>query len=692
MALYAEILRTSGGTTGTQTFGQMAICIFDAATGQPTNGNNCQVSYTQNINGVITNNTVIVPGLQYTIYSGELSDTSTTTPFYTQFEVLGAPIPGTATVSPSADDLNLVSVIPTPVSANGATDGSITVNATSSFPAIQYSLNNSTWQNSNVFTGLSAGAGTVYVRDQNSGTAHLGFTIGTVGNVLTADPSVDFGNGNLARWNSAFNPVVFKYQRKDFQVTSITVAPDGINILVSINANVSAVKPRSNISTGNVLQPTVTSAGDYVYLQTANYSGSYEVLVTNSGSLVVNCPFVANDGSGFVNINSLRPYYQLQTQITYVDPVSNKFKTITSTNTPDSAGYCRVDLSNFLQSLVQAKDNSNYSAINYRDMQLSASYTVKYAEVWAGNNPTWVSITRPYYVVYSAKQLGDKYGGSLAEYVPFLLGYQPAKWITDFVNPVYNYLFPFDLGFIFSEYITSVSPFYVITLLDINQNPLVNQNVNTSFLLNQDGGFQLNQDGSKFIIAAQALSKTPIVQNVGLNRLLINFQPPALCYYFSVQLQYTASGTTYNLTQKLICRIDQNTPDQQVYLRWIGLCGAWQYYTFAYNQEISLDVSEPVTIKKYVQDWANEDTLEDIIKKNAGQKMNVFAENISQNDIKGLQSIKYSPKVQILTSTAPIKWQTVIVAAGTFNEYETMYDVCPFSLTLNLPTKNIQSQ
>lgn len=53
-----------------------------------------------------------------------------------------------------------------PESAPGGQDGSITVNATSDNP-IEYKLDNSPWQDSNVFSGLTDGEYTLYARDKN---------------------------------------------------------------------------------------------------------------------------------------------------------------------------------------------------------------------------------------------------------------------------------------------------------------------------------------------------------------------------------------------------------------------------------------------------------------------------------------------------------------------------------------------
>lgn len=699
MALYPTLAVYDPGTSGTQFFGQEQVQVFDDTTGLPANGDNMKVFIHQNINGTESDITITVPGLSTSVYSGLLRDTNPASTFNTAFTITGWEEGAGIPPDPAVDDLVIANVLTTPESAIGADDGTVTINATSSFPAILYSLDGVTWQLGNVFTGQRSGAGVAYAKDSFNIPATLGYTVGLLGNILQSSPSADLGNGNVSNWNAAFNPIWFKYQRIDFEITSIreNSAPllvHGGKLLVAINADMSNVTIRSTLTSPIPGAPTITSPGDFVYIKTALYEGSYEVLAKTAGTLMLDCPFVANDGVGVININSLRPNYNIQTEITYVDPITGKFNTITSTNWPFPDGHCNVDLSSLLKSLLRVKDYSQYNLINYRDMQLSASYTIKYAETWAGNTPIWAAITRPYYVTFAARQLQQIGSGNLQEFVPYPLGFQPAKWLTDFLMPVYNYLFPFDLSFIFSEYMVGLNAYYEIVLLDINKNPLSVQSVVNSFLLNEDGSFILNQDGSKFIIASQALGGN-IVEHVGLNRLLINFNPPDTCWYFSVQLKYNpVSGSPYALTQPIICRIDQNTPDRQVYLRWIGLTGSWNYYTFAYNQVMSLEVTNPVLMKNFVTDWFETDTIADTISKNAGKKMQVFAQNLSIDDINGLESIRYSPKCQIFIGKAVSGawWNTIIPDAGSFTTNETYINAYSFDMVFSLPEKNVQYQ
>ncbi len=111
-----------------------------------------------------------------------------------------------------------------------------------------------------------------------------------------------------------------------------------------------------------------------------------------------------------------------------------------------------------------------------------------------------------------------------------------------------------------------------------------------------------------------------------------------------------------------------------------------------FTKEISLDVKKATIIKNLVTDWENQQGIEEVISKTAGQKMKVMAEDLPVADIKGLQAIKYSPKVQMLVNKKPVKWQTIVINTATFSEYETRNGQAPFSITFNMPSINIQTQ
>lgn len=581
-------------------------------------------------------------------------------------------------VGPVVCDAQILSVeIIQPESAPGASDAIIKIHATSSYGPISYSLNaGANYQVSDTFTGLTGGLYTAYIIDDNDCTASLQFAVPVLSALLVDGPDVQVSIGNFSRWNAAFNPVVFKYQRKDFQVVSV-INQSGINkTRVQVNANLTGV-----------------AVGDLVYINAAPYNQVATVLtVVNSNTIVLDIPFTANAASGFVNINRLRKNYRVDTVIKYFDKITDTFQEATSRNTPNRTGLVTADISTFLQSILRTTDESDYTQLNFRDDNLSASYTIKYAEVWDGKTAEYVEIEDPYYVTFAARQLGDLYGGNMGEFVPFANETNPdklAKFVTDFKEPVYTQGYPFDLSFIYSENILGLPIQINIDLLDINRNVIGDGS--DAFLLNEDQSFLLNEDASKLIIyKGGGLYGLP--EKLGLNRLLIASNYADDVYYLRIRLFYMLNGQPKYITQTQIVKINKDCDDHTVYMRWIGKTGSWNYYAFGYNQIVDLDVQNAQIIKQFVTDWQNQLGIEKVLGKSAGKKITVTAEDMPVDEIEGLEAIKYSPEVQMLVSRNPIKWQTVVLNTATFAEYETRYDAAQFKLTFNLPSINVQNQ
>lgn len=674
------------------------ISVYDSVTGQPTNGNNMNVVYTRTENGIPTTLSVTIPGQSVEIWTENLGAN-------TSFSIISQTGGGGDQPPVNKCDLVISSVNIKPESSIGAHDAQATVSATSSYLPIQYSIDDTTWQTSPTFTGLPGGLVTFYCKDANA----LGcvdsksVTIPSTANLLVSDPSVTI-NGNTSRWNAAFNPILFTYQRKDFEVTAVTMDSLTGNAKVSVNGDMSFVA--TTYTNNQVLQQNAATQGVillnyqpiYIYINAGPYVGTFMVTGATANTVIINTPYTTT-GYGFININLLRPYYKMLNKITYTNPLTNVVQTIISTNRPNNQGITNADISNFLQSLLQAKDSSDYNQINIRDTNLSASYSIQYAEQYDDYTQPgvaivspYINITHPYYVLYTARQIQSPNGGNLAEYVPFPTSLTPAKWVTDFAEPAYTNGYPFDIAFIYSETLAGQQLYYELVMLDINRQPLPG-NVVTATLLNDDGSWLLNQDGSKLVIASQNLTTTPLLNYLGLNRISINLDMPLEAYYFTLAVFYDdTNGNPVQLTQTQTIRVD-HTPDiNGVYMRWIGLTGSWNYFRFNYNQEISLDVQNATIIKNFVQNWQIQDGIEEVISKDAGQKMKLMAEDLSVADIKGLQSVKYSPKVQMLVSANPVKWQTVVLNTATFSEYETINGQAPFSITFNMPSINIQTQ
>lgn len=677
MGLHPAIVYTQTEINGTQVSGTFTIVIYDD-NGNLTNGNNIQVAYRATVNGTVYPILyATIAGQSKKIYSGLVSSSGITNVSY----AIVSYTPGTAS-PPIAPDLAINSIDIIQKADSSGNNGIVNINASSSNQPIAYYIDNVLQTGSQNLT-VTSGIHTAKVTDPTGAEVDQQFTVLQVNNLLTYDPSFT-ANGKTSKWNAAFNPIVFTYQRRDFQVLNITQDATTLCPAILLNTDLTGL-----------------SIGDYVYVNAgltngeSVYQGAYQVLaILNTNTVVINTTYVAPTTiEGYCNSDDLRPYYKVITLINYIDPYTGLFTQITSTNRPNTSGVTRADISNFIQTILKPQpDQSNYTAINYRDYGLGVSYTISFAEAWEGSTPVYSTVSNPYYATFTAKQLQQNGGGNMFDYVTQPNGVQLANWLIDFVEPLYTPGYPFDLPFIYSENVAGLQLYYTFTALDINRQPL-GTNDYTAFLLNEDSSYLLNQDGSKLIIARQNLVNQPIVEQVGVNRLLMNQDFGPDCYFIQAQLFYTGTGdVAIPVTNPVIVRIDTSVLLNVVYLRWIGLNGAWNYYRFNYSQTVTLDIQNPVIIKDYVSDWQNSEGIERVVSKDAGVKYQLYANLIDINDIDGLRSLKSSPMVQILSQNNPVKWKTIVVNSSTYTEYDTVNGQYDFGITYNLPSTNVQNQ
>lgn len=369
---------------------------------------------------------------------------------------------------------------------------------------------------------------------------------------------------------------------------------------------------------------------------------------------------------------------------------------ITGSWSPDIAGKTRCDISAYLQALVNAMDRYQYDVLNWRDIDRAASYTIRYREVWDGDSSVWYSAPQPLYVTYSAKQLGDKYGGNMAEYVPFASEPNPdlkAKFLTAFKEPTFWYGLPYDNSFILSENVIGTPIKLRTTSLDINRNPI--GEASNAFILNNDAGYILSSGLGRLIIQEGALppvANDGILEQLGINRLGVpGGNPAAGVAYYQRQL-YTGSDEAPNfITQPLILEVQRHCNGPYVYLKWLNTLGGWDYWRFGYDNIKQLTTSNDITVDRNVFDWENDETIADVIRKSSIRKISM---GVSVNDTKveGLESLYNGIKAQMLVNANPYKWQTVIVNVGTFQTKKARAAITEFKLTINLPETNIQRQ
>jgi hypothetical protein len=506
--------------------------------------------------------------------------------------------------------------------------------------------------------------------------------------VLTATPA-----SGGSRWSALFNPVVFQYQRQDYQLLDISFDGSG-NMLLTIDSLLTDAQIATLVGTDAI-------KGTPVYVKTTQYQftaiPTAAVLTGNLSGTILTLPGISNKGTdafGYVNAITLKTAFKYVTEITA--GYDGATTLLTAEHAPNTKGQCRADVAKYLRQLMQPKDDFDYSVINYRDANISASYTVRYRESFEEQSPldinnAWRPVTDPFYITYSAMQIGNKTGGNMLPYVtsPQANQSMPAKFLNDFKIPRFYADMPFDLAFIYSEQLLG----YQIKLggngIDINGN--ISGALGELMLLNEDNSVLLNQDGSKLLIEKQAPGV--LISKLGVNRLQITQNIPANSVWLDVFLFYTdASGNDIQVTENRRLLIDSApcNNDPYEYLKWIGPTGGWMYYMLLKNQIYEINTSNAVLMERYIEDYATADSSQELISITAQKRITAGANDIAADEAEGLATILYSPKVYRLVDKASNQWQTVIMDTQSLKMYQTYGNLGDFEISYLLPEINVQ--
>lgn len=286
--------------------------------------------------------------------------------------------------------------------------------------------------------------------------------------VVTKYPesNVDGNTQFVSKWSAVHHEMNFKMQRRDHIVNFDVNPGDG-----------------NQIRLWAFLPPGVTSivfVGEVIFLQSNNGDfGTFTVAATSPGGyFYINKVAGFNPvGSGYINKVQARPNYFIKINIYVVDESNTYVLVGQSRNRPDSKGVANVDVSSFLKSKVGYVNDFDYSKLNAKDLSLGGGYNITYSENWKGFEGAFSGISNLNirFFVNAAKQIQDKYGANMGEYVPFYFdapsaAYPKSKFLSDFEKPTYFPGFPFSLGFLYSEYLVGITTYKGEQEFDVNGN------------------------------------------------------------------------------------------------------------------------------------------------------------------------------------------------------------------------------
>lgn len=297
-----------------------------------------------------------------------------------------------------------------------------------------------------------------------------------------SSPDVLAPVGARSYWVASGNPILFKYQRKDLGVISVTQGP-AVDGVTKIKVSVSAV-------------PAELLAGQKVYINNFGYEGTYEVINKSVGSFVLDATWIGNQTGGFVNFVEARNNYHMDINVYRAasggDVLLGNYRYYDNTT-----GIVTIDLQGVIDAQMNVDNEFDYSVINAADEGKSFAFIFYYRENWRSNTSvgSYTSYGTYFFAVKAVRQLGDPYGQNMRDYMldvatdPVYEDYI-AKFLSVFERPVYFVGYPFTLSFLYTQ---EVSAYYLIRKEQEKDINSINVGAETSATLLYPSRTQLNR-------------------------------------------------------------------------------------------------------------------------------------------------------------------------------------------------------
>jgi len=235
-------------------------------------------------------------------------------------------------------------------------------------------------------------------------------------------------------WVAGFNPVVYKMQRKDYNITA--VASSGGALQITVN---------TNLTTLTTAKGGAVVAGSVLWVTTDNgvYNGAYSVVsVTNAASSVVTfgaSTYISAATTGHINLQQ-RTGYNLVTRIFAGNGVVSSSALFTMSFTPSRSGYLLMDVSqlrNYLSpeifSALLTATNTSASFRTLSNPTTSYKAHIQFTEAWTSSAETETNDSaNPFFIVHGAMQIGDAFGSYLKPYSDTGV---TRKFLTKFIAP-----------------------------------------------------------------------------------------------------------------------------------------------------------------------------------------------------------------------------------------------------------------
>jgi hypothetical protein len=303
--------------------------------------------------------------------------------------------------------------------------------------------------------------------------------------VFTEFPFRNFGDDKTtpSKWNAVHHPITFSAQRQDFKVSKVE----------------SFIPELNGWKISYPTFPEGLEVGQFIFLSSGTNNELLEVGSVTPFYCLVSSPTLSASTGGFLNLQTYRRNYLVETLVLGVDDSNTYYKVGVLESKPAPNGIFKISVNGLLKNISEFSeqledyrpgvDREAGAALNKKMVYEGSRFNIVFRESWVNYEGAFTdpSNSNVYYWTNSAKQLQDPYNTNMADHVPFL-DKDKAKFLTSFVKPTYFPGFPFSVSFIYSEgiiarNILAVEDYYVggvvvdsdATDLDQSMCPAVNR-------------------------------------------------------------------------------------------------------------------------------------------------------------------------------------------------------------------------
>lgn len=370
-------------------------------------------------------------------------------------------------------------------------------------------------------------------------------------------------SGNTSRWNAAKNPLLYKFVRKDYNWVNLTAPATG---------TIQIIFPGLNLTTlsSALGGPVVVGSKIWVKSDDLRYNGQYTVSsISYIGldTIIYATGTTLGSGAPYGYMNMLqRAQYYLEVQV-WNNATTDLIQTMKFA--PQSDGTINANLSSVLLNSSSIDNTFDYSTstVTSDDAGNVINFYIKYKEVWIGHaNSQTDDIANKFYSLYAARQIGDLYGGNMAEYVNFENGTPLAKFLNMMTRPVIWRGYPWSISALTSD----------------------NQTTNSNFRVEY------------FDIAGASISSNAPTKVPSLGKCQ-RFMPqkslaiPTNAY--TAQIRYEKTGVTV-LSETITCDIEDPCSNP-ILLYWRNSLGGDSWWMFEVNQEYGYRYDNNRKAKRY---------------------------------------------------------------------------------------------